>query len=268
MTARPYVLATLEGYAVEGGFDAKREPATCYAPTIALGRHLGPGIADELWRGYEEVLDVAATTKLDGIRLGVEWARVEPHCDQFDAAALERYTQVARYARSLGLRVTVSLIGEVWPLWLGLEAWLLPWVVPFVVRYARRVLDFMASDVDGVVLFAAAEQLVTRGFLDASAPPWRRRANEDANSARAQIAKIVNELDEFEPFASLLVRDSKTINVDVDSLHALRTADVHEIYVRALVKGKGPTAVPTGLLVRHAGAWLVSPESDFLDALA
>lgn len=267
MTARPSVLATLEGYAVEGGFDAVREPATCYAPTIALGRHRGPGVSDDLWRGYEEVLDVAATTPLDGIRLGVEWARVEPHSDQFDDEALERYAVVARYARSQGLRVTVSLVGEVWPLWLGLEAWLLPWVAPRVVRYARRVLDVLASDVDGVVVFADAERLVTRGFIDASAPPWRRRANEDANSARVQIEGVVHELAQLEPFAALLVRDWRTIDLDGEALRESLATDVKEIYVRALVKGNGPTAARTGLLVRHAGTWRLSPASDVLDSL-
>ncbi len=57
MNGRPRVLVTLEGYAVEGGFDRPFEPATCYAPTIALGRHAGPGRADNLWRDYEAVLD-------------------------------------------------------------------------------------------------------------------------------------------------------------------------------------------------------------------
>ena len=68
--ARRYV--TLEGYAVEGGLDGPYQPATCYRPTIALGRHAGPGDAEDLWSEYEEVLDLAATLGVDGVRLSVE----------------------------------------------------------------------------------------------------------------------------------------------------------------------------------------------------
>ena len=108
MERRPRRYVTLEGYAVEGGFDGPYQPATCYVPTIALGRHVGPGDADDLWHDYERVLDLVPALGFDGVRLNVEWARVEPRRGEVDDAALERYAEVARYATSLGLGVTVG----------------------------------------------------------------------------------------------------------------------------------------------------------------
>ena len=102
MTGRARLFVTLEGYAVEGGFDQVGAPATCYSPTIALGRHAGPGAADDLWRHYEKVLDFVPGLGFDGIRLSVEWARIEPRADEVDTAALSRYLEVVRHARSLG----------------------------------------------------------------------------------------------------------------------------------------------------------------------
>ena len=58
-----------------------------------------------------------------------------------DEQALERYAQVATYAASLGLGVTGVVVDAAWPAWLGLEAWLLPWVVPHVIAQARRVVS-------------------------------------------------------------------------------------------------------------------------------
>ncbi|HEV2426880.1 MAG TPA: hypothetical protein VGS61_01535, partial [Acidimicrobiales bacterium] len=155
------VLATLEGYSVEGGLDVAGGPATCFAPTIALGRHPGPGDAAGLWRGYEEVVDAAAGHGVTGIALGVEWARVEPHRGAVDAAALARYAAVAERARSLGVDVTVTLVDAAWPAWLGLEAWLLPWVVPHYLEHAARV----AAALPGarLVAFADPRGLVDRG---------------------------------------------------------------------------------------------------------
>ena len=169
--ARRYV--TLEGYAVEGGFDGAYQPATCYRPTIALGRHAGPGDALGLWHEYEQVLDLAATLGVDGVRLSVEWARIEPRQGEVDAAALERYAQVASYATSLGLGVTAVIIDAAWPAWLGLEAWLLPWVVPHVIEQSRRVVAAIDA-LSGVVIFASVEELVTGGYVESSSPPWRR----------------------------------------------------------------------------------------------
>src|SRR5271163_3526643 len=181
MERRPRRYVTLEGYAVEGGFDGPYQPSTCFRPTIALGRHEGPGDADALWRNYEQVLDLVPTLGFDGVRLNYEWARVEPHRDDFDDAAFERYHDVAKYAKSLGLGVTAVVVDAAWPAWLGLEAWLLPWVVPRVLAQARRVAEGPAAT--GVVVFADATSLV-KGFLDSSAPPWRRGARVDADLAR------------------------------------------------------------------------------------
>src|ERR1039458_7500800 len=65
MERRPRRYVTLEGYAVEGGFDGTSQPSTCFRPTIALGRHLGPGDAYGLWRDYERGLDLVPTMGFD-----------------------------------------------------------------------------------------------------------------------------------------------------------------------------------------------------------
>ncbi len=266
MPDRPYVLATLEGYAVEGGFDRANEPATCYAPTIALGRHAGPGDAEGLWRDYEDVLTVAASIGLDGVRLGVEWARIEPRRDLFDLQALERYAQVIAFARSLDLRVSVCLVGGAWPSWLGLEAWLLPWVEPRVLIYARRALDEL-GEIDGVVPFADAKGLVEQGFLTGTAPPWRRAARHDVSSALEQMARIRTVLSEDSTIGPLLVNNPLTLGLDPDALaEALRTTS-DEIHLRSLVKGVGPTQAPEGLLARHNGVWRVVPGTEILEVL-
>jgi beta-glucosidase/6-phospho-beta-glucosidase/beta-galactosidase len=267
---RPRLLATLEGYAVEGGFDRAHEPATCYLPTIALGRHAGPGDADDLWRDYERVIDHVPALGLDGVRLSVEWARVEPRRGVIDTGALERYRDIARYARSLGLHVTVALVDAVWPSWLGLEAWLLPWVVPYVVAHATRVVTFLGDDASGVVVFANPDAFVTGGYLQGSAPPWRRGARDDASSARAQIAVVCREV-AATVVGAKIVAATRTIDLDrsPDEVRAQRAGGAHcqEIYVRSLVQGAGPTGGPAGLLVRRAGQWTLGVGEELLAAL-
>jgi len=271
VTKQPRVLATLEGYSVEGGFDRAFEPATCFSPTIALGRHEGPGDAMGLWRDYERVLDLVPALGLDGVRLTIEWARVQPRRGEHDDVAWSRYEEVIAYARALDLDVTIALFGDAWPSWAGMEAWLLPWVVPYATQFAARVVEQLGDIVTGVVAFADAEALVSRGYVDATAPPWRRRAIADAASARRQIRHVLELLRDDPLVGTRLVATTRTIelNQTIDAVarqrHMASVCD--EVYVRSLVKGCGPTRAAYGLLTRDGAGWSPSAETALLDVL-
>lgn len=270
MTTRPRLFVTLEGYAVEGGYDQAGGPHTCYAPILSLGRLARASTTDDLWHDYEKVLDFVAPLGFEGVRLNVEWARVEPRRGERDDGAFRRYHEVIRYARTIGLDVTVALVDAVWPSWLGLEAWLLPWVVPYVLEHARRVVATFDDDITGVVAFTMADELVTRGYLDASAPPWRRRATNDASFARSQLEGLLDLLRADDVVGPRLVRSSAVVALDapLDDLAAARGAhDVDELYVRSLLRGSGPTAVAAGLLAKHANEWRVTEASELLISL-
>jgi hypothetical protein len=264
MERRPRRYVTLEGYAVEGGFDGPYLPATCYLPTIALGRHVGPGDADDLWHDYERVLDLVPAFGFDGVRLSVEWARVEPRRGQIDVAALERYAAVARYAASLGLGVTVVIVDAAWPAWLGLEAWLLPWVAPLAVAHARRIVQ--SIDVaSGVVIFANPDRLVD-GYLHSSAPPWRRGARKDAEFARAQIESITAALRDDPLVGPKIVVSTSEVSAGADlaEIKAAFQRDCDELYVRSFVRGHGPTKV-AGLLSKCDGEWALPRDAGLVD---
>ena len=270
VTTRPRLFVTLEGYAVEGGFDQSGGPMTCYAPTTALGRHDGPGVADDLWHHYERVLDFVPGLGFDGIRLTVEWARVEPRPGEVDHRALERYGEVIAYARSLDLEITLALVDAVWPSWLGQEAWLLPWVVPHVLSHARRVVTSFAGERSGVVAFTQPDELVTSGYLRAAAPPWRRGAHKDAAFAHAQIEGLLSALSADPVVGPRLVKTSAVMTLDVAPeylVKARHSLDVDELYVRSLLRGSGPTAVAQGLLVQHGDEWRVGAPPALLSAL-
>jgi beta-glucosidase/6-phospho-beta-glucosidase/beta-galactosidase len=200
----------------------------------------------------------------------VEWARVEPRRGQVDVSALDRYKQVAARAQALGLRVTVSIIEAAWPSWLGLEAWLLPWVVPCVVLQAQRVVTHLDSAADRVMVFTDPDGLVTNGYLNETAPPWRRGASRDAASARIQIDEILRLMRADDVVGPKMVGDTQTfaLGLSPEEIEWARASskDCEEIYVRSLVKGHGPTAAATALLERHDNEWSVSTTSQSLRA--
>lgn len=270
MTTTARTLLTIEGYSVEGGLDVPYGPSTCFAPAIALGRLRGPGEAAGLWRAgvYESLLDAAATLGLGGVRLGVEWARVEPRRGHVDDDALARYVALASRARSNGLAVSITLVDAAWPSWLGLEAWQLPWVVPHVIEHARRIVAAVPDDEVALQPFADASSLV-RGYLDAGVPPWRRGATREAAFASRQLALVMAELEADADVGPRLVRSSSSTSLAAGPA-ALRwareTSDVDEIHVRSLLAGHGPARSGFGLLAFEGDAFRVIRE-DLLRAL-
>lgn len=251
MSNLPRVLASLSAYACEGGFDGPYQPTTCFAPTISLGRHPGPGDAEGLWEDYEVVLDLAAQAGLAGVCLEVSWARLEPRRGQRDEVALARYARVITHAKERGLHVGVAAIDAAWPAWLGLEAWLMPWVVPVALEYVAWVASSLPADT--VSVFAARDQL-TRGFLDVSAgPPWRRGASEDAVRAAMNLDVIESRSRESAAAATFVT----CANIDLDDVGDAATYEVDEVHVRSLVSGAGPLRSARGLLARRGNDWVL-----------
>ncbi len=243
------MLASLSAYACEGGFDGRYQPATCFTPTIGLGRHPGPGDAEGLWGDYEAVLDVAGDAGLAGVCLEISWARLEPRRGHRDEGARARYARVIDHARARGLHVSVAAIDAAWPAWLGLEAWLMPWVVPVALEYVDWVTSSLPAD--SFCVYAARERL-TRGFVEASAgPPWRRGARDDAASARTNLEDI----EEHARAASPRLRSC--VNVELDDVADAPRSGVDEVHVRSLVRGVGPLRDARGLIARRASAWVL-----------
>ncbi len=251
MTSGPRLLATVEGYAVEGGYDLPYAPTTCFAPAISLKHFDGPGEAANLWVEFESAVRHLPGLGFDGIRLTVEWARIEPRQGQIDQLALLRYLEMARFAKSLGLHVTVVIIDQAWPSWLGQEAWLLPWVVPHFVEHVKRVVTTMAGSIDNFILFANWAHLLN-GFTEASCPPWRRRASDDAFRAQVQLRKMTDLILREKAVAPLLVNEWYVVDADdVKGLATLRSEGVRdEIHVRSILEGFGPTKCNAGILIR------------------
>jgi hypothetical protein len=196
---------------------------------------------------------VAADIGLEGISLEVSWSRLEPRRGQRDEGALARYADVVAHARRRGLWVNVAAIDAAWPAWLGLEAWLLPWVVPVAISHGRWLTSSL--DADGFSVFASSDRL-TRGFLKADeGPPWRRGAHEDALSARVNLATIDAGIREGSHS-----KFPTSVRLDLDDAQGAGTFDVDEVHLASLVRGAGPLASARGLLARRGDEWLVADE--------
>lgn len=184
MSIRDVVLgATIDGYAVEGGYDTEDGPATSFGVAQAVGR-VRPSVRSE--GTYEHLEDLVARAGQLGcqeLRLTFEWARLERRPDQRDEAALERYLGALRAAAAASMSAVVVLCDAAWPSWLGQEPWLSEWAPERFGAHARWIAQRLDGLARAVVTFRAPNTAARHGWSTATRPPFRRGADADATSA-------------------------------------------------------------------------------------
>ena len=116
----------------------------------------------DFYRRYADDFELAAGLGNNAVRIGIEWARIEPERGRFDAGAVAHYREVIAAARARGLEPIVTIYH---------------WVVPTWVQSPR----------DGVDLLSAPPRTRTsdRGRILESDFARRARAADDAPGREA-----------------------------------------------------------------------------------
>ena len=91
---------------------------------------------------YEKDWDLAASLKLNSVRLSVEWSRIEPQEGQFDQKEIDHYVAVVRSLKERGIEPHVTLHHFTNPLWLSKRG---GWLHPRVPVYFRRFTEKIVS---------------------------------------------------------------------------------------------------------------------------
>ncbi|MEM1057995.1 MAG: family 1 glycosylhydrolase [Verrucomicrobiota bacterium] len=135
-------------YQVEGGYNEGGLPHNNWAWPERANRVVPTGAGSRFWDFYEADLDRCQSLGLNALRLGIEWARVQPvttlpsmpeHPERvaFDEAALDRYADLLAACRVRGLEPMLTWHHFVHPAWLGRDAWLEPGTPQAFAAYVR-----------------------------------------------------------------------------------------------------------------------------------
>lgn len=118
-------------FQVEGGFNGPGEPLNNWVEGERSGRYAVSGEAVRFWTDYPEQLEMAKGLGLNGFRISIEWARIQPLTSvkhgvvpPFDDAAIEAYSDMIAAIRDSGMEPVVTLHHFTHPFWLGLDYWL------------------------------------------------------------------------------------------------------------------------------------------------
>ena len=130
------------------------------------------GIANDFWNRFEEDIDLAAELKSNSIRLGVEWARIEPTPGVFDEEVIFHYKKILQYAKSKNLKIFLTLHHFTIPLWFSEMGGFLHWQAPQIFSfYALKCLEEFKDYADFIITINEPEVYSYMSYLKGSWPP-------------------------------------------------------------------------------------------------
>lgn len=174
---------TIDGYAIEGGYDTEAGPATSFGVAQALGRARPSVRSQGTFEHLDDLVARAAQLGFSELRLTLEWARLERRPDERDEAALAHYERALAAAARASMSIVVVLCDAAWPSWLGQEPWLSAWAPVRFAEHARWVASRLEGLARCIVTFRAPNVAARDGWRVAARPPHRRAAMADATSA-------------------------------------------------------------------------------------
>lgn len=146
------------------------------------------GQAVDYWHRFEEDHALLEEMGHQSFRLGIEWARIEPQCGEFDLHALAHYRLILASLRRHKIKICLTLHHWVLPKWIADQGdWLNPKTVTYFERYAR----FIIKELGGfpTVWITLNEPMVAllAGNISGDFPPQRRSLRAFRKAARHML---------------------------------------------------------------------------------
>jgi beta-glucosidase len=166
-------------------------------------------IACNSWEQWPEDIQALEQLGANAYRLGIEWSRVEPEEDRYDAVAIARYRTIMQMLRARHIVPVVTLFHFTLPLWLsargGFED---PSTIEAFANFAARMGQELGDQIDVWVTVNEANVYALEGYNAGIWPPGvkdgKRQTIVYANLIRAHAA------------ASRALRENDQVDADGD----------------------------------------------------
>lgn len=133
-------------FQVEGHLNGPEEPENNWAAWERTGRARRTARGADFWTLWREDLARVHSIGLSSMRLGVEWARLQPTPSlELEPQALGRYVEMLVTLRELGLEPVLTLHHFTHPAWLGGDAWLSRETAPRFAHFVRTLVTALAK---------------------------------------------------------------------------------------------------------------------------
>jgi len=135
-------------FQVEGGYNRCGGPRNNWAQWERAGKVEPTLEACRFWDDYAEHIDKAASLGLNGFRMSLEWARLQPTTSEgkaapppWDEKALDRYAEIVGAVMAAGMEPVITLHHFTHPAWCGVDFWLEDDSARMLAAYAVKAAD-------------------------------------------------------------------------------------------------------------------------------
>lgn len=124
---------------------------------------------------YKEDLDLAVSLNTNSIRIGIEWARIQPKKDVWDVDAINHYREVLQEAKKRNLKTVVTLWHWTNPVWLAKEGgWTKKSAVEYYLKYVDLIIENLGGYIDFWVTLNEPMIHIFNGYIRGNFPPAKR----------------------------------------------------------------------------------------------
>lgn len=130
------------------------------------------GKAADHYRRYEQDIELVRRMNMNAFRFSIEWSRIQPDADTWNAEAVDHYRAVLEALKKRGIEPVLTLFHFTLPVWFaemgGFEH---KRNVQHFVAFAERILDELGSAVKYVITINEPEVYAIESYYHAKWPP-------------------------------------------------------------------------------------------------
>jgi len=152
------------------------------------------GPACDFYRRYKEDFDLCQKLNNNAIRLGIEWARIEPAKGVWDVEAINHYREVLAAAKEHGLKVVLTLWHWTSPAWIAKDGgWANKKIVSHFLRFVDLAVKEYGTAVDYWVTLNEPMVPIGWGYIKGCAPPGKKFSFYQAARVFFNLARAHNQ---------------------------------------------------------------------------
>jgi len=135
-----------------------------------------PARADDHYNRWPEDDQLMADMGMQIVRIGVEWARIEPQNGVFDQDAISHYVEEVRWLNAHHIKPLVTLHHFTNPMWFEkLGAFAKRRNVPYFMRFVTRMVQAFGTEVTEYITINEPNVYAMLGYYTGEWPPGRKR---------------------------------------------------------------------------------------------
>ena len=216
-----------------------------------IADHANPARANDHYRRWQEDDALMGELGLQIVRIGVEWARIEPEEGKFDEDAIRHYIDEVEFLLARGIRPLVTLHHFTNPMWFErMGAFERMENLPVFLRFVERMVTAFGPRVNEYITINEPNVYATNGYFFGSWPPGNRslgraiRVMEVLTAAHIFAYKRIHELQRDMGIAETRVSYANHVRVfeprsPFNPLHRICTVLTERFFQGSLSKAMG-----------------------------